>query len=357
MTGLRDRVVDRRKHFRGMTHMKGLRRVIVVLTACLAGGANAQAQETVVYYHTDAIGSVRMITDENGQVVARYDYLPFGEPWVPPPNQDVRQFAGKERDAETGFDYFGARYYASGIGRFSTVDPDHVNGDIHDPQSWNSYAYARNNPLRVTDPDGREYEICTHAIVGVSCTTVRDRQFEKLARNPGAGIELRNNTIYAGNEVAGYYRQISIDPTFVSVFGNAGLLADAWLKASASEMAKNAAIAATGGLAAGAFGGGLAATSTLGLKAASMTEIANATASGARIANLSVNLTAREFQVNLVRSGYRVVRQGVGTNGPFTVLSKGEKTYTIYTASSTGGASAQVRVAGQTVSKIRLSGF
>jgi len=59
----------------------------------------------------------------------------------------------------------------------------------------------------------------------------------------------------------------------------------------------------------------------------------------------------------LVRDGYRVIRQGVGSNGPFTVLSKGEKTYTIYRATSTGEAAADVFVAGQRVSKLRLSGF
>lgn len=142
--------------------MKGLRRVMVVLTACLlgAGAANAQAQETVIYYHTDAIGSVRMITDENGQVVARYDYLPFGEPWPGlPPNPDVRQYAGKDRDAETGFNYFGARYYASGTGRFTTVDPLlEVEKALVDPQQWNRYAYVRNNPFRFVDPDGRALE-------------------------------------------------------------------------------------------------------------------------------------------------------------------------------------------------------
>ena len=108
--------------------------------------AIAVAQDTVIYYHTDAVGSVRMITDANGQVVARYDYTPFGEPWSPPSPADVRQFAGKERDPETGFNYFGARYYASQSGRFTTVDPGHVAGVIFNPQTWNGYAYALNNP-------------------------------------------------------------------------------------------------------------------------------------------------------------------------------------------------------------------
>jgi RHS repeat-associated protein len=82
------------------------------------------------------------------------------------------KFTGKERDAESGLDYFSARYYSSGYGRF--LSPDEFTGgpvdafsasdplppgplpyaDITNPQSLNKYAYTLNNPLRYTDPDG-----------------------------------------------------------------------------------------------------------------------------------------------------------------------------------------------------------
>ena len=92
----------------------------------------------MIYYHTDAIGSVRMTTDATGAVVARYDYAPFGEEWPqqpPTPNPDVRQYAGKERDAETGLDYL-ACYYRSSSGRFTTVDPAlNIEAALTDPQS------------------------------------------------------------------------------------------------------------------------------------------------------------------------------------------------------------------------------
>ncbi len=65
----------------------------------------------------------------------------------------VRQhFTQKERDNETGLDYFGARYYASMQGRFASVDP--VAGSCWNPQSLNAYSYAWNNPLVLTDPTG-----------------------------------------------------------------------------------------------------------------------------------------------------------------------------------------------------------
>ncbi len=64
------------------------------------------------------------------------------------------QFTGKERDAETGLDYFGARYYSGAQGRFTAVDPSMESAVLQNPQSWNRYAYTINNPLRYIDPTG-----------------------------------------------------------------------------------------------------------------------------------------------------------------------------------------------------------
>jgi RHS repeat-associated protein len=63
---------------------------------------------------------------------------------------------GQERDAETGLDYFGARYMSSAQGRFTSPDGPFNDQDPSDPQSWNLYAYTRNNPLIFVDPNGRE---------------------------------------------------------------------------------------------------------------------------------------------------------------------------------------------------------
>ena len=64
-------------------------------------------------------------------------------------------FTGKERDTESGNDYFGARYYGSSMGRFMSPDPSGLYyADPTNPQSLNLYAYVRNNPLRFTDPTG-----------------------------------------------------------------------------------------------------------------------------------------------------------------------------------------------------------
>jgi len=65
-----------------------------------------------------------------------------------------QQFTQKERDSETGLDYFGARYYASMQGRFTSVDPLASSAKLTNPQTWNRYAYVLNNPLRLIDPTG-----------------------------------------------------------------------------------------------------------------------------------------------------------------------------------------------------------
>jgi RHS repeat-associated protein len=63
--------------------------------------------------------------------------------------------SGKERDTESGNDYFGARYYASSMGRFMSPDPSGLAyADPTNPQIFNLYAYALNNPLKYTDPTG-----------------------------------------------------------------------------------------------------------------------------------------------------------------------------------------------------------
>jgi RHS repeat-associated protein len=130
------------------------------LTLALVSCAAAVDAQVVEYAHLDAIGSVRAVTDGAGRVLERHDYLPFGEEWNPaPPRAETlaQRYTGKERDLETGLDYFGARYYGARLARFTTVDPllDQETA-ILDPQRWNRYAYGRNNPYRYVDPDGKD---------------------------------------------------------------------------------------------------------------------------------------------------------------------------------------------------------
>ena len=65
------------------------------------------------------------------------------------------KFTGKERDAESGLDEFDARHYASTMGRFMSVDPTRLSSFFDDPQTWNQYSYAHNNPLEYVDRNGK----------------------------------------------------------------------------------------------------------------------------------------------------------------------------------------------------------
>jgi len=153
-------MAPRDREFIMRRHAQKVRPRLLIVTlwfGALSATATAYAQttEVITYYHSDAIGSIRMITDANGQVVERHDYMPFGEEWQPSLSPERRLYVGKERDQETGFDYSGARYYAPGAGRFTSPDPHTADPlRIVNPQRWNRYAYATNNPLTYGDPNG-----------------------------------------------------------------------------------------------------------------------------------------------------------------------------------------------------------
>src|SRR5262249_5790228 len=101
----------------------------------LSNGSGSSSA-TVHWLVTDQLGTPRMVFDQTGTLanVSRHDYLPFGEELFAgtggrttaqgySATDGVRQhFTSKERDNETGLDYFGARYYASAQGRFTGVD-------------------------------------------------------------------------------------------------------------------------------------------------------------------------------------------------------------------------------------------
>jgi RHS repeat-associated protein len=113
---------------------------------------------------------------------------------------------GKERDAETGLDFFGARYFSGPQGRFTSPDKPFADQKIPDPQSWNLYAYVRNNPLKYVDEQGRELKLAIYNTSSLSqqvVTRVAERvagefreagvknvTFEITNGSPGAGATI-----------------------------------------------------------------------------------------------------------------------------------------------------------------------
>src|SRR5262249_8142152 len=126
--------------------------------------ANAPAQFDIPpaslrinYYHQDHLESVAVATDAAGSLIAETAYHPYGEPrheFQPRNLREDYRFTQKEQDGESGLDYFEARYLGPLQGRFISADPLLVSDGKKNPQYWNRYAYALNNPLRYVDPGG-----------------------------------------------------------------------------------------------------------------------------------------------------------------------------------------------------------
>ncbi len=114
---------------------------------------------SVHYYLSDHLGSTSMVTTATGGIEEESDYSAFGTEYVATAGGNNYKFTGKERDSESGLDYFGARYYSNGLGRFVTPDWSAVPvpvpyADLGDPQSLNQYSYVRNIPTVKVDADG-----------------------------------------------------------------------------------------------------------------------------------------------------------------------------------------------------------
>jgi RHS repeat-associated protein len=105
------------------------------------------------FYHPDHLGSTSYITDASGEVYQHLEYFAFGETFVEEHSNTHRTpylFNGKELDEETGLYYYGARYYEPNLSIFLSIDPAALK-----MPGWSPYSYAFNNPVKLTDPDGR----------------------------------------------------------------------------------------------------------------------------------------------------------------------------------------------------------
>jgi len=195
--------------------MRGSMKRYLSLFLCLLviwnTGVGAAFAEQITYYHTDAAGTPLAISDAAGQRVWEADYKPFGEEFSTSGSAvNDRRFVGKEKDEETGLNYFGARYLSAGTGRFLAPDPvravDGYTGRINEslllePQRQNTYAYSLNNPYRYSDPDGEFAAPLVLAAVGLTALTVGGganhiaRQYEGMVSS-AQGLVDRANSVW-----------------------------------------------------------------------------------------------------------------------------------------------------------------
>ena len=181
------------------------------------------------FHHPDHLGSSSWITDNTGRPIQHLHYLPFGEDWVDQRNSSWNApytFSGKEKDVETGYCYFGARYYDSGLSIWLSVDP------MSDKYpSMSPYNYCANNPIILVDPDGRKIIPTSQLLVNPSMnailtTTQQNSVFNKVmkAYNTSANIyihleQLKRNGIPTGKGNMGKTEPFYVSTNPVSKYG------------------------------------------------------------------------------------------------------------------------------------------
>ncbi|WP_426687235.1 RHS repeat domain-containing protein [Rhodanobacter ginsengiterrae] len=146
----------------------------------------------VTYLLTDRLGSPVREADASGNVTASFSYRPYGGLYSGP-NQSQPGFTGHVNDPETAFTYMQARYYDAGAGHMLSVDP--VGPTPGDVFGFNRYAYANNNPMRFTDPDGRK---CSTVDGKDSCT------FDGFKDKKGNTIS-REQALSSGSKFAKFF--------------------------------------------------------------------------------------------------------------------------------------------------------
>jgi RHS repeat-associated protein len=292
-----------------------------------------------------------------------------------------QKFTLKERDNETGLDYFLARYYSSTQGRFTSPDPLSAPASAHPnlPQSWNLYTYVLNNPLKLVDPDGMmwiyRYLDKEHTQIGIAWiegntiskadkaqgyqalnfggdkskdVTLTDGSVMRLSASSGNPLQLRGPQ-QSGSD-GGYVntglirelgRQTASMPAATGVFILLSLNGG-YLVAGSSIAALDAAAYALYAV--------HAQSENDAQVMATVAQYDQTKGNPGSIRNVYTDVSKSDFIKNMEASGYKVTRSGNAT-----ILENGANRYTVYdVARSTGGPTAVRSIGGEQTLKIRL---
>jgi RHS repeat-associated protein len=359
------------------------------------GGESGGTASNIHWLVSDHLGTPRMIFDQSGSLanVKRHDYLPFGEELFAPTGlrtialgysggDGVRQqFTSKERDFETGLDYFLTRYYASTQGRFTLADPLSALASAHPniPQSWNSYTYVLNNPLKLVDPDGLMWvyhyidkEKTKIGIAWIEGNKIpKDRAAEGYKALDFGGqssrdVRLTDGSVVRLNANSGNPLQLQGPQQSGSDGGyvNTGLIRELGRQTAPMPAATAAfiLISLNGGYL--VAGSSIALLDAAGFALYAVHEVSQndaavmATTSSQyqdvtnprSIRNIKTDVSKADFIKNMEASGYKATRSGNAV-----ILDNGVNRYTVYdVARSTGGPTAVRSVGGEQTLKIRL---
>jgi RHS repeat-associated protein len=183
----------------------------------LLASRQPEGQSTTTYhYHLDHLGTPRRVTDQNDRIIGVHDYFAFGPETsggTAERSLTALKYTGHERDSVMGneftdtLDYMHARFYTATMGRFLSVDAHP--GTPAAPQSWNRYAYARGNPLKYTDPNGKDIQLAganANAVVTFLVRTARHPQgradLAAIARNHNFVATYHDEPINSPQQIA-----------------------------------------------------------------------------------------------------------------------------------------------------------
>jgi RHS repeat-associated protein len=137
-----------------------------------SGSATGTAQTR--YIHPDHLGSTNVVTDASGTVVQTLDYYPYGATRISSSvggADSARKYIAQFADS-SGLDYLNARYMDSNRGQFLSEDPMFwAKQNLSDPQSFNTYSYANDNPIAKEDPSGKYVAIDARALTTLPAGT------------------------------------------------------------------------------------------------------------------------------------------------------------------------------------------
>jgi RHS repeat-associated protein len=177
--------------------MDDKRRVALIETKTAAGGSAGPSAGAVTRYQFDNhLGTACLELDEAGDVISYEEYYPYGSTSyqagrsLVEVSQKRYRYTGKERDEETGLCYYGARYYISWLGRWSSCDPPKKPVE---KTVLNSYDYCRECPIGALDPDGRDVVVLQGSQISAADLVAKIKAQEDIPKVIRAAINFDAN--------------------------------------------------------------------------------------------------------------------------------------------------------------------
>ena len=235
---------------------------------------------------------------------------------------------GKERDTESGLDYFGARYLSSSMGRFTSPDyADEDDGPLsipyynpQNPQSLNLYSYVRNNPVTHSDSDGHDVNVCTNDANGNQhCTQMSNDQYAAAQKAGNGGLNVPTlDQVGSNGNGSGQFNATNITDSNGNSVGTATYVSngptDYYANSAGYGILANAS-ATVGSVKGVAAFYGASAVGAIGLYAAGATAGAELTTMGSLNSDLTVHVAERLAERGITSEAARAAIEAAKKSG------------------------------------------